>query len=477
MAIADKTSVRNEVTHLKSNFDELCSKGKVTDEVKVLINSMFVIIELILSIFLEKKTRKTKNNSSLPPSQTDPDDSSLNKGGHGKSKKENSQLAKNSKTVETTELSPVNMCNVCGENLERIPCTGTERRTKIDIMFEKVVTHIDAEIKICSNCDSEVKGVFPNDMPGSLQYGNGLKIFIINLLICQMVAMKRVQHLINSMMGRLLSEATLLKYIIQLHDSLEKWEEKEIEKMLNTPSINVDETSLRVDKKKQWIHVYSSGDTTLKFLKSGRGKEAINEINMIPRYGGVIIHDCLAAYFSYEHCGHAVCGSHLLRELTFLVDSNDYVWAKLMKRCLKKACIQVSKSAEKKLTDKAYANLQKQYRNILTRGKQELPIIPPKPSGKRGKLAKSDAHNLWERLEKRETAVLQFAKNAQVSFTNNRAERDLRMAKVKQKISGCFRAQKHAEAYCRISSYIQTMANKGHNPLIAIEMALSGNID
>jgi len=106
-----------------------------------------------------------------------------------------------------------------------------------------------------------------------------------------------------------------------------------------------------------------------------------------------------------------------------------------------------------------------------------LPPIPPKPSGKRGKIAKSDVHNLLKRLQKHETAVLLFANHSHVSFTNNRAERDLRMAKVKQKVSGCFRTELYAKAYCRISSYLQTMANKGHNPLIAIQIALSGDLN
>ena len=106
-----------------------------------------------------------------------------------------------------------------------------------------------------------------------------------------------------------------------------------------------------------------------------------------------------------------------------------------------------------------------------------MPPIPPKPIGKRGKLAKSDAHNLLERLRKHETSVLLSAKNPHVSFTNNRAERDLRLAKVKQKVSGCFRAEIYAQAYCRISSYLQTMTNKGFNSLIAIQMALAGEFE
>ncbi len=126
------------------------------------------------------------------------------------------------------------------------------------------------------------------------------------------------------------------------------------------------------------------------------------------------------------------------------------------------------------LTEAAYKVLQKHYRNLLTRGEKEMPAILPKAAGKRGKLAKSDAHNLLERLRKHESAVLLFAKNPIVAFTNNRSERDLRMAKVKQKVSGCFRSEQYAHAYCRISSYLQTMANKGINPMHAIQMALAG---
>ena len=232
----------------------------------------------------------------------------------------------------------------------------------------------------------------------------------------------------------------------------------------------------RVDKKNHWIHVYSSGDITSKFLHRKRGKAAIEDINIIPRYGGTIIHDCWSSYLSYQHCSHGLCGSHLLRELTFSVEANDYAWAHDMKRLLQETCRQVSESTEKKLTDRELGLLQKRYRNILTRGAKELPPIPPKPSGKRGKLAKSDAHNLWERLQKHEASVLLFAKDSYVSFTNNRAERDLRMSKVKQKVSGCFRTVIYAQAYCRISSYLQTRANKGVNPLIAIQMALAGEI-
>ena len=127
-------------------------------------------------------------------------------------------------------------------------------------------------------------------------------------------------------------------------------------------------------------------------------------------------------------------------------------------------------------THRQYANLQKRYRNILTRGERELPPLPVRQRGKRGRIAKSHAHNLWERLKVHESAVLLFANNPHVAFTHNRAERDLRMSKVKQKVSGCFRKPLYAQAYCRISSYLQTMANRGVNPLVAIQWALSGHL-
>lgn len=477
MASIDKVSVRSEVDKIKEKFHQLNTSGKINDEVSILMNSMLIIIDIILSIFLEKQTKKNSKNSSIPPSQTEKDETALSDSKRkNKRKSENDIIVNNARVKETVIIIPVVECATCGENLKKIPISSTERRTRIDIQFEKVVEHFDAEIKCCPSCDSQVKAQFPTNLYGPLQYGVGLKAFAINLMMSQMVAIKRTQKLIFSMIGSRISESILLKYIWQLHKALDEWELKSLEKILEHKVIHVDETSLKVEQKNYWIHVYSSEELTLKFLHKKRGKEAINDINIIPRYGGTIIHDCWASYLSYHDCNHGLCGSHLLRELEFIINSNGYSWAVNMKKCLQKACKMVSNNKNKKLDIKNYANLQKQYRNILTRGNKELPIVPSKPAGQRGTMAKSDAHNLWERLKQYESAVLLFARDPHVAFTNNRAERDLRMSKVKQKVSGCFRTQKYAQAYCRISSYLQTMANKGYNPLIAIQMALSGDI-
>lgn len=285
MSSVNKQSVRQEAERIKAECDRLFADKKINDEARFLIQSMLMLINLLVSIFLEKAVSKNTKNSSKPSSQTEKDESSLtDKGSKGKGKKESSDTVNNMRTIETITIAEVNECDTCGQDLKKTACIGHERRTKIDIIFEKVVEHVDAEIKHCDLCDSVMKGDFPSDMHGPLQYGNGLKAYIINLMICQMVSLNRVQNLIKSLIGEVISQASILKYIMRLYFALEEWEAASIEKLLKCSAMNVDETSLRVDKKNHWIHVYSAGDITLKFLHRKRGTEAIEEINIIPRY-------------------------------------------------------------------------------------------------------------------------------------------------------------------------------------------------
>lgn len=477
MATLDKKSVREELDKIKENFQEKLKSGKISQEAASIIDALFLLFGVVLAVMLERTTKKNAKNSSKPPSQTEKDESSLSTTkSNGKGRKEKVTVAGNTRTIESSILSTVSECQNCGRDLGKVACQCTERRTKIDIIFEKTVEHVDAEVKNCPSCGTKNKGAFPEDMHGPLQYGSGVKAYVVQLLVAQMLSLSRTSKLLACMIGKLISEATLLSYILCLHKTLEPWEREAKQKILLKPCINTDETSFRVDKKNHWIHVYSCEEITLKFLHKKRGKEAIEEIGIIPKYGGVIVHDCWASYLSYKNCEHGLCGSHLLRELTFVFESNQYEWSKAMKTLLQTNCKLVSQSEPKCLNDKEYGRLQRQYRNILTKAEKELPDIPKKSGGRGGKIAKSDAHNLYERLKKHEEAVLLFAKNPEVPFTNNRAERDLRMSKVKQKVSGCFRVTLYAEAYCRISSYLDTMRNKGINPLVAIQMAISGNL-
>jgi transposase len=477
MASVNKASLREEFATLKARFEQHCTEGQVSAELRALFEALLMLFELLMAVFMEKTTTKTSRNSGLPPSQTgqDGEDPTTPEGRtHSKGHNHTHNRSDNTRTIETLTTIAVERCAHCGTDLSDAPCQGHERRTRVDIVFETVVDHVEAEIKDCPHCQGRTKASFPKHLAGPLQYGLGLRAFALNLLVAQMVSLKRVQQLLNTLIDRLISEATLLGYVLQLHRALEHWEQEAIDALLKQPTIHVDETALRVDRTNHWIHVYAGGQITLKFLHPKRGREAIEAINIIPRYAGVTIHDCWASYLSYEHCDHGLCGSHLLRELTFVIEANGYRWAVSMKHLLLEIRTQVANSLHKCLSADDYLKLTKRYRVILARGAKELPPIPPRQEGKRGRVAKSDAHNLWERFVRYEAAVLLFAKRPEVAFTNNRAERDLRMSKVKQKVSGCFRTRLYAEAYCRISSYLQTMAYRGYNPMVAIQMALSG---
>ena len=477
MASVNRQSLREEFTALQERFGQLSADGKVGAESGALIEALLMLLKLLMAIFLEKTTPKTSANSSKPSSQTPKDESALGPAGpHTKGRAYDPSRSANTRTVETVHISPVRFCETCGEDLCAVRPHGHERRTQIDIVFEKVMSHVDAEIKSCPHCETETCGAFPKAFSGPLQYGAGIKAYVLNLVIAQMISLKRAQQSIQTLIGQVISEATILKSVRQLHQALARWEHTAIARLLTQPALHVDETSLRVDKHNHWIHVCSGGDMTLKFVHEKRGLEAMTAIGIIPRYGGVLIHDCWASYLSYDHCGHGLCGAHLLRELAFIHEANGYAWAQNMKRLLQQTCHRVSKRQRKRLTPREYERLQRHYRALLTRGARELPPIPAKQNGQRGRVAKSDAHNLWERLKEHESAVLLFARDSNVPFTNNRAERDLRMSKVKQKVSGCFRKAEYAQAYCRISSYLQTMANRGYNPLVAIQLALSGQL-
>src|SRR5487761_666432 len=419
MASVNKQSLREEFEALKDRFAQLRTDGKITAESRALFEALLMLLQVLMAVFMEKNTSKTSTNSSKPSSRTEKDESALSHAGtHTKGKVYDPSRSANTRTVETVAVSKVSACEECGEDLREVRPHGHQRRTQID-----------AEIKSCPHCGTDTRAPFPESFSGPVQYGSGIKAYALNLAVAQMISLKRVQHSIQTLIGLAISEATILKYVLQLHLALERWERLAIDRILIQPAMHVDETSIRVEKHNHWIHVCSAGDITLEFVHENRGLEAMTAIGIIPRYGGVIVHDCWASYLSYEHCRHGLCGAHLVRELTFIIEANGYAWAGNMKRLLQQTCSRVSKRKRKRLTPREYDALQKRYRNILTRGERELPPIPAKQNGKRGRVAKSDAHNLWERLKEHERAVLLFAQDSNVPFTNNRAERDLRMSK------------------------------------------------
>ena len=476
MASVNGTSLREEVEAAKARIATLRSAGKVSEEVDAVIGVLFTLLNLLITVLLEKTTPKTSGNSGIPPSQGEPDETVRRAGpdDRGKGAKPKMQTGTHLRKTIREETVSVEACDACGADLSDIEPVDRERRTLYDIEFQLVEHHVDAEVKQCPACQARTKGQFPDTMPGPRQYGTGLQAFLINLLVAQMLSLRRAVELVLAISGLRISETTCLNYIRRLHEALQAWQDAAIEHLLSCPALHADETGMRVDKKTQWLHIATNGSLTLKFLHPKRGKEAIDAIGIIPRYTGVLIHDCWASYFVYRKCSHALCGAHLLRELTFIVESNGFRWARLMKKLLREVCHRVRNSSTKDLTEAECRAIRKRYRTILTQGAKELPEIPPPKKGKRGRVAKSDAHNLHERLVKHEEDVLRFMRDPDVAFTNNAGEQKIRMAKVKIKVSGCFRTRFYAEAWCRISSYLSSMAALGYNPLVAIQIALAG---
>lgn len=238
MASVNKQSLREEFDTLKGRFEQLIADGKMAGEGRALVEALLMLLQLLMAVFMEKHTSKTSTNSSRPSSQTPKDESAISRPGtHAKGKALDQARSCNTRTVETVEVAKLTFCEHCGEDLRKVPCRGHERRTKIDIVFEKVVVHVDAEIKRCPHCRMQNRGPFPEAFSGPLQYGAGIKAYVLNLLIAQMISLKRVQQSIQTLIGLLISEATILKYVLQLHQALERWEKASIERVLAMPAM------------------------------------------------------------------------------------------------------------------------------------------------------------------------------------------------------------------------------------------------
>jgi len=476
VATVNKASLRSEFGALKAHSKSLCADGKMGPEVRALVEALLALFQVLMAVVMEKNTPKGSDNSGLPSSRTEADETARPRpGSRGKGPKCRAAGDGPNRLVVEKRTAPVVECGTCGCGLEGVAPADRERRVLVDIVFETRETTVEAEIKTCPRCRTETRGAFPDDMPGPLQYGHGVVAFATHLLAAQMVPLRRTAQTLKALTGRTIAEATLLAWLMRLHEALADWEKAAIESLLAMPALHADETGLRIDRKNYWLHSLGAGDLTVKLVHRRRGRVAIDELGVIPRYGGVLVHDRWASYFAYGNCDHALCGAHLLRDLQFVEDAHGHAWARRMAGLLGETCRKVRGLDAKALGEKDFKAVRKRYRTILTQAKKELPKAPERLDGKRGRVARSDAENLHEALVKHEVAALRFARDPDVPFTNNRAERDIRMAKVKQKISGCFRTLRQAEAHCRISSYLQSMALQGYNPLTAIQIALNGN--
>ena len=364
----------------------------------------------------------------------------------------------------------VDECQQCGASLRTVAVTRYESRQvhELPSLSLRVIEH-QAEVKCCSACATLSRGQFPADVTSRVQYGRGVKGLMVYLMDAQLLPSDRVREVLCEIFGCEVSEGTLYNARAKCFDELAAVEQRIKTQLEKAQVLHCDETGLRVNRKLWWLHVASTAALTYYFVHPKRGREAIDEMGVLTNFNGVGVHDGWQSYFSYD-CAHSLCNAHHLRELRFIVERDAQPWAQQMMTllCKMKAQVDEAKAAGKAdLSTRQLHEFEERYQTILMAGFKANPPPPMDENApkKRGRIKQSPAKNLLDRLEKHDTAVLAFMLDFRVPFDNNQAERDVRMMKLKQKISGCFRSAIGSRMFCRIRGYISTM-RKQKQPLL-----------
>jgi transposase len=368
-------------------------------------------------------------------------------------------------------------CRGCGESLAAVAGKETtERRQVFDLPPLKLfVTEHRVGEKDCPFCATCNVGTFPAAVPPGTSYGPNVKAMAVYLVEEQLLPWQRTCRFWRDWFGHSLAEGTLAAAIAQCADGLAE-PAAEIKAALTQAVVaHFDESGLYVAGRRQWLHVASTAQLTYYGTHAKRGTAAMDELAILPKFQGRALHDGWASYFKYG-CAHGLCNAHHLRELTFVEEQMGQAWAREMKDLLvtiKEAVEQAQAHNAKALLPEQKRQFEKSYAEILAGGLQ-LPANQPPPDGQRGRQKQSKAKNLLDRLSKYQAETLAFMYDFRVPFDNNQAERDVRMVKVQQKVSGCFRSQRGAEAFCRIRSYISTMKKQGRSVLAALSSVFTG---
>jgi transposase len=369
-------------------------------------------------------------------------------------------------------------CHACGQSLSGVVGWETaDRRQVFDLppMKLEVVEHRLRE-KVCPWCGTLNCGEFPAGVAPGVQSGPTIKSLAVYLVQYHLLPWQRTCEMLGDLFGQPLAEGTLTSAINECTDSLEKPEEEIKQAITLAPVANFDETGLYVAGRREWVHVASTPLLTHYGPHAKRGAEATHEIGILPAFTGRAIHDAWSPYFDYS-CAHGLCNAHHLRELTFVHEQLGQAWAKGMKDLLVEIKAAVEQARERGATARSPAQqrrFDKTYEQRLAAGLELPENQPPPPNGKRGRPKQSKAKNLLDRLAQRKGETLAFMSDFTVPFDNNQAERDLRMVKVQQKVSGCFRSSNGAKAFCRIRGYISTIKKQGRNVLAALSSVFAG---
>jgi transposase len=436
---------------------------------------------------LEGRAKKTSSNSSKPPSgdgfgkktkslRSKSDRASGGQKGH------QGQTLEWSNEVDEVERHQVSECLVCGESLAEVPIEMMLHRQVFDIPpMELRVKEHQVEVKRCLYCGHRSQGSFPAEASNVVQYGPRLKAMMVYLMEAQLLPSKRSCEVLSDLLGVNVSEGTMYATRTQCFEHLELIEEHIQATVGNAKVVNFDETGMRVNGRLWWLHVACTDGLTYYFVHPKRGKAAIDAMAILPQFAGKAIHDGWKSYLGYE-CEHFLCNAHHLRELQFVLEHYGQWWAYQLSLLLVTILCQVQTAkahGQKALPVEQLHDFELRYGAILEQGfaANPIPSSPPDTPKKRGRPKQSPPHNLLERLRSQQSSVLGFMYDFEVPFDNNQAERDLRMMKLKQKISGCFRSQDGATMFCRIRGYLSTLRKQNRNVLDALISLFSGNLE
>ena len=434
---------------------------------------------------LEDQLAKNSQNSSKPPSSD----------GYGKGKPRSLRQSKGRKVggqkgheghtlkavakPDEQVFHGVERCQHCQSALGEVACSDYERRQVFDLPpVRLVVTEHCAEIKQCPHCGLLNQAAFPAEVSQPVQYGPRLQAQMVYFNQYHHVPVERTGEILEDLYGQGVSGATILAASERVAEPIEPVVEAIRKALVVTEKpVHCDETGARVAETLHWIHVASTALLTYLFVSQYRGKKAHAESDILSKRTGTIVHDDYAAYFAYTLLQHATCNAHHLRDLLFIYQRYQQMWAQQLATLLleiKQTVEQAQQAGLTRLTDDQLASFVQRYQTLLAQGEADNPLATERAQV-RGKLKQSPARNLLNRLRKHQSAVLAFMFDFNVPFDNNQAERDLRMVKLKQKVAGCFRTKDGATLFCTIRSYIATVRKHGFSVLDALVDAFHGS--
>jgi transposase len=434
---------------------------------------------------LKEQMAKDSHNSHKPPSSDGlakpnpkslrPPSNRLTGGQPGHPGQTLRMVAKPDRTVR----HPVERCANCGRSLAKQAPDRLERRQVFDLPKPKLEsTEHQSEVKTCA-CGYVNRAAFPAEAAAPVQYGLRLKSVAVYLKEYQLLPFDRMAEIMRDLFAcATFSAGTLANLSAACSRRLEPVEASIRALAAKATVAGFDETGMRAVGSLHWLHTVSTRFLTWYYAHKRRGRAALDAAAILPDFRGRAIHDFWDSYLKYD-CGHAFCNAHLLRELIFLWEEQHQQWAKPMIAHLLtiKAAVEAARTAgQTALPDADLGRFRKRYQRIVAAGYAQNPVakLPPGPK-RRGRRKQSKARNLLDRFRDHPDSILAFMRDFAVPFDNNQSERDLRMMKLRQKISGTFRSFDALVNFCRIRGYISTAKKNGLNALDALHRVFLGD--